>query len=156
MGRGGWLVWLPFVLGHDHSSTLSTPRWDCIFPVYEKLTYYSLDHLGWRWDIRSTNTQLIIWGSNLSPETWWPDILPTRPPECWYKKKRTTLWQIYIFQVVYSYLYFLLMWKLYIYWRLVVNFNMQSFVCAFRFYANRTRLRYSPRAHMGKMFLYDE
>ena len=24
------------------------------------------------------------------------------------------------------------------------------------FHANRTRLRYSPRAHMGKMFRYDE
>ena len=48
------------LLGHDHSSTLLAFKRDSILPVYEKLTYYFLDRLRWRWDIRSTNTQLVV------------------------------------------------------------------------------------------------
>ena len=45
---------------HNYISTLFALRPNPILSVREKLTYYFLDHLGWKWDIRNTNTQLIV------------------------------------------------------------------------------------------------
>ena len=45
---------------HDYISNLPTPKSDPILSVHKKFTYYFLDCLKWRWDIRNTNTQLVV------------------------------------------------------------------------------------------------
>ena len=45
---------------HDHNSTLSAPGQDSILQVYKKLAYYHLDRLGWRYNIKNTNIQLVV------------------------------------------------------------------------------------------------
>ena len=72
-----------FLLGRDHNSTLSTLKWDPILPVGEKLIFFRLFGIGIEYkDYQHTAN---YWGSNPSLETCWPSILPTRPPECWFR-----------------------------------------------------------------------
>ena len=51
---------MTFLPRRNHSNTLSTSRRDLILPICEKLIYYFLDRLGWRWNISSTNTHLVV------------------------------------------------------------------------------------------------
>ena len=51
---------MTFLPRRNHSNTLSTSRRDLILPICEKLIYYFLDHLGWRWNISSINTHLVV------------------------------------------------------------------------------------------------
>ena len=44
----------------DYISTLPFPRPDPILSMHKKFTYYFLDRLRWKWDIRNTNTQLVV------------------------------------------------------------------------------------------------
>ena len=51
---------MAFLVGRDYISTLPAPGPDPILLVRKKFTYYFLDRLTLRWDIRNTNTQLVV------------------------------------------------------------------------------------------------
>lgn len=51
---------MAFLPGRDYSNTLLALKRDPILSLCEKLTLYFLDRLGWRWDIKSINSQLVV------------------------------------------------------------------------------------------------
>ena len=61
--------------GRDHSNTLPASERDSILPICEKLTYYSFGPFGMEMGYKEHQYT--------ASETCRPDILPTKPPECW-------------------------------------------------------------------------
>ena len=59
MGRGGQLVWLPY-LGVTIVAPYLLPGKTPYSRSVRNSLIILLDCLGWRWDIRSTNTQLVV------------------------------------------------------------------------------------------------